>query len=227
MFRYRHFTTYHDLRTLYGYRDREKGDLIVEGNSPELVTQLRAVLNLAGYSVVSPGSDSHLVTATHIDLSADEDGRIDAHITFPQESGKISRTLRSAALVSPASPLMRIAHAMQFIDVGADSFVGASIEWTTPDDFLFAVLRSLLDQTRQAAVFVRHSQNASLSDLVGAISVDEASHQSRRVPTIIVDRLTTELRATQAEPAIEGEIVDTRSRFQSMSEAVAVLSGRA
>ncbi len=227
MFRYRHFTTYHDLRTLYGYNGQEKGDLIVEGSPLEVVTQLRAVLNLAGYSIVSPGSDSHSVTTTRIDVTADEGGGIDAHLTFPKESGKIRRSVRSAALVSPSSPLMRVAHAMQFIDVGADSFAGASVEWTTIDDFVFAVLRLLIDDGSRASVLVRHSQIASLSDLVEAISVDEAGVRRRRVPSIIVDRLNAELRATQPVPPIEGEIVDTRSRFQSMSEAVAVLSGRA
>lgn len=225
MFRYRHFTTFHDLAELYRLRIDQK-TIAISGEPVEIARQMGAILSIAGHEVVSPAKRSEHQFDAEIRIATGVPGRLSAVVQFGRDGAGGSRRLDSATLVSPDSALIRLGRALQFFepDEGVET---REVAWTTADDFIFAVYRAVVAGEPGPDILVRHARTPSLLEFIDAGAVPGRAIRLGRPPGAVLERIRDELERTQLDRQYDPSDIDRRSRFRSVTEAVQVLSGQA
>lgn len=226
MFRYRHFTTFHDMHELYRSRSSERRTVVVNGAPSVVLVQLRAFLDLAGHTVLVNSPTANSPQCTTISLSSADGGRVLARIVPPNQREHDTQVVQSSPILVPESPLLRLARAFQFFATSHEQLARPSLEWTTVDDFVCAIHRSLLDPRSGRAIYVRHPQPARFNDLVEALSTGENKPRLGRPPEALIGRCR-DLLDTLTEPAARAahEQIELVSRYQTLREAVQTMTG--
>jgi ligand-binding SRPBCC domain-containing protein len=227
MFRYRHFTTFHDMHELFRIRSFERKTVVVSGEPAPVLRQLRAFLDIAGHNVLAESPSPNDLESISIALSSAGSGQVVATIADRESSSGQPVVVRSASLIVPESPLLKLARAFQFFDTTRESLGAKHLAWTTIDDFVGAVHRQLLANTRANQTYVRHADSASLRDLVESLTTGENKLRLGRPPEALVQRCLEMLNAAAKPVTDHGQwTVDSRSRYRSLPEATQTITGQ-
>ncbi len=223
MFRYRHFTAFHDLTEIYNSPSSQRR-VSVTGEPTDIVRQLRAVLSIGGSLVVDGDSDARVEADVAVRVQQPAVGRALAEIDFERSGQARLRQVESALLLTPDCELAKLARALQFFDLSGELGT-APFDWTTIDDFAFAVRRAIIAGADGAGhIVARHGRQATLRDIAG----DDGGPAKRLgQPPEALGALARKAVQRAVLGASPGAGVDHRSRYRSALEALRVQAGQA
>ncbi len=222
LFRYRHFTAFHDLREHYALRDYPRRRVSMVGGPPDVVQQLSSYLQIGGHSI-APSTVAVAPDGVLIELAGDMVAGLQARIRGGAD-GTIELPIPEQHVLSGmildglnASKMRRIQ--------SASSGPGGALLWSTVDDFIAAVHRAVLGLQNSERVFVAHPRAISTSELAFMLGAPMFRATRLLCPSSSDESISTAIGGSGALP-VPGVERETRSRYRAANKALQVMSGK-
>ncbi len=210
MFRYRHFTTFHDVRQHYQFAGLSRKRIAVSGAPETVAQQLVAYLSIGGHHVVYDDAERE-----NMDIAVE---------LRPLQAGRVSATIRQTVKEGSGLPV-KAWEVVSAVIISDQAAVGCllrngpegPIRWTTVDDFVYEIHRIVVTQPPSGSFRVFHPKLTTPHELAWCCGIK--LRRLRRGDLHAVDQ-------RRNDGCLQIEDASRRSRFRDVWDALDTINGR-